>query len=317
LRHDVTVDCGLPQHQAGHRILSPAFRVRPGGEIGLQLSLGREEPLGGDGSDGIPGWRHPKLLGQEPANFLGGPGGNGMVGGPALQDGAPEQPFGAGHGEEDSNAHGTRGLAKDGDIPGITAEGRDVVANPFQGRCLVKQSDVGGTVAQVQEAVGTHSPVDHHADHAVPCEVCPVVGRRRADFKRAALDPDHNRQARTARAGCPDIEVQAVCAAQSGVPLAARTFRWSQLKRGRAVLGGIPNAAPGLNWLGRTEPVFTRRRRRIRNTEETVHTVSYASPQLALPGCDDGVHSCPSRVSSSTATLAVLRGLLQGRRSPG
>ena len=73
------------------------------------------------------------------------------MGSPALCDRPPEQPVGAGHGEQRADAHRTGRLAEDGDVAGIAAEGRDVVPHPLEGGDLVEQAEVGVSVGEIEE----------------------------------------------------------------------------------------------------------------------------------------------------------------------
>ena len=155
-------------------------------QLGLQLRLRREQSLDGDGGDRLPGRRHTQPLGQVPPDPRRRLGRDHLMGRAALRDRSPEQPLGAGHGEQGADAHRTSRLTEDGDVGGITAEGGDVVPDPLQGRDLVEQAEVGGAVAQIQEPVGPDAPVEDHADDAVAGEATAVVRRLRAELEHAA-----------------------------------------------------------------------------------------------------------------------------------
>ena len=119
---------------------------------------------------------------------------------PALGDGAPEQPLGAGHGQQRADAHRPGRLAEDGDVAGIAAEGGDVLPHPLEGGDLVEQAEVGVSVAEIEEALGADPVVDGHADDAVAGETAAVVGRTRSGLEHAAGNPDHHRQPGRTRA---------------------------------------------------------------------------------------------------------------------
>ena len=94
----------------------------------------------------------------------------------------------------------TGGLAEDGDPVRVPAEGRDAVAHPLQRGDLVEQAPVGRRALDLAEALESHPVVEgHHDDAAVACEPPAVVlgQARHADLVAAALDPHHDRQART------------------------------------------------------------------------------------------------------------------------
>ena len=162
-------------------LLAPALRVGMREELCLQLRLRRQQAIDGHRGDRLAGRRHPQLLGQGPADPRRGLGRADLMRRAALRDRAPEQPLGAGHGEQGADAHRAGRLAEDGDVAGVTAEGGDVLPHPLQGRDLVEQADVGDAVAQVEEPVGADPLVDGHADDAVAGEVAAVVRRRRRD----------------------------------------------------------------------------------------------------------------------------------------
>ena len=94
---------------------------------------------------------------------------------PALGDGAPEQPLGAGHGQQRADAHRAGRLAEDGDVAGIAAEGGDILPHPLEGGDLVEQAEVGVSVAEIEEALGADPVIDGHADDAVAGETTAVI----------------------------------------------------------------------------------------------------------------------------------------------
>src|SRR5690349_18162024 len=98
-----------------------------------------------------------------------------MMSRPALGDGAPEQPLGAGHGKQRANAQSPSRLAKDGDVAGITTKGGDILPYPFEGGDLVEQAEVGDSVLEIEETFGTNAIIDGHADDAVAGETTAVI----------------------------------------------------------------------------------------------------------------------------------------------
>ena len=224
------------------------------------------------------------------------------MGGTALEDGAPEQALGAGHGEQRADAHRAGRLPEDGDVGGVTTEGRDVLAHPREGRDLVEQADVGALVAEVQEPVGPEPPVDDHADDAVAGEPAAVVRRRGPDLEGAALDPHHDRQPRRAGVWRPDVEAQAVLATHGGVPVRACTLRGSHLGWRRPQAGGVTHTDPGLNRLGWAEPVRSSGRGREGDPEEHLDPVGRAAAQLALDGPDHCTPHAPHGAAGDAPT---------------
>src|SRR4051794_35885401 len=114
---------------------------------------------------------------------------------PTLGDCAVKQPLGTGHGKQRADAHSTSRLTEDGDVPWIAAEGSDVLLHPLEGRNLIKQTEVGNSVAEIEEAIGTDTVIDGHADDTVAGEAAAVIpGRRpRSAHKGTARNPDHHR----------------------------------------------------------------------------------------------------------------------------
>jgi hypothetical protein len=134
---------------------------------------------------------------------------------PALHDGAAEQPLGARHRKQRSNAHAPGRLAEDRDLAGVTAESRYVLPHPFKRGDLVEQAQVGDAIPQVEKALRAHPVIDGHAHHAVACKPAPVVEGRRAGgvkFEHTARDPDHHSPPRCPELRRPDVERQAVLA---------------------------------------------------------------------------------------------------------
>ena len=113
------------------------------------------------------------------------------------------------------DAHGAGRLAHDGDVAGVSAERRDVVANPFQRLDLVQQPLVSGRwnaparhPVQVEKSQRADPIVDRdHHDIAAPGHDLAVVDRRApgAAGETAAVDPHQHRSFAVVEAGRPDV----------------------------------------------------------------------------------------------------------------
>src|SRR5262245_31664016 len=84
-------------------------------------------------------------------------------------------PLGARHGKKRADAHTSSRLAKDGDVAGIAAEGRDILPHPLEGGDLVEQAEVGISVAEVEETIGANTIIDGHTYYAIAGETTPVI----------------------------------------------------------------------------------------------------------------------------------------------
>src|SRR5439155_476842 len=87
-------------------------------------------------------------------------------------------------------------LAKDGDVARIATKGGDILPYPLEGGDLVEQAEVGDSVAEIEETLGTDTIIDGHADDAVAGETTAVIPGRRTRpviLKHAARNPDHHR----------------------------------------------------------------------------------------------------------------------------
>ena len=101
----------------------------------------------------------------------------------ALRDRLLEQSARLGQAEQRAHAHAARGLAEDGHVLGIAAEGRDVLAHPGERRDLVEDALVAGRrdapagqLVKAQEAERAEPVVDrHHHDVAALRERRSVV----------------------------------------------------------------------------------------------------------------------------------------------
>src|SRR5438874_2087155 len=130
----------------------------------------------------------------------------------ALSDGAAEQTPGARHREQRTDAHAASRFTKDRDVVRVASEGCDVFLHPAKGGDLVKQTEVGVSLAQIaqeEEAVYAQAIVDGDAYHTIAGEATAVIRcyRARPIGERAPMNPDHHWQPGLPRVGGPDIEV--------------------------------------------------------------------------------------------------------------
>ena len=249
------------------------------------------------GRPGWPGRRGSRRTGRRSGRRRRG---DDVVRRPALQDGAAEEPLGAGHGQQDADRHGPGGLAEDGDAVRVAAECGDVVPHPGERGDLVEQAQVGAVVAvaEIEEAVGPGAPVDGHADDAVAGEAAAVVAAAGGEVEGAAGAPDHHRQPGRARVGGPDVEVQAVIARDGRIEeqpgrVVPRELR---LRRLGAESDGVAHAGPRLDRPRRPEAAGADRWRRVGDAQEGAHAVAGTATHLAGPGGDDGVHGVTSLI---------------------
>src|ERR1700736_5427504 len=127
----------------------------------------------------------------------------------ALSDGAAEQAPGARHREQRADAHAAGRFTKDRDVVRVASEGCDVFLHPAKGCDLVKQTEVGVSIAQEEEAVYPQAIVDGDAYHTIAGEATGLIRCYRACpiCERAPVNPDHHRQPGLPRVRGPDIEV--------------------------------------------------------------------------------------------------------------
>ena len=195
-----------------------------------------------------------------------------------------------------ADAHATGGLAEDGDIAGITAEMRDVVAHPGQRLDLIEQPLIAGgrdaTVrhrGQRREAQDSQPIVDGDHHHiAVASEGSALVDTlgARADGEAAAVDPHHYRSF-AGTPGRPDIEGQAVLGLGTGFGAHDVVQRALVLGRPVAELPRIPNPGPGQRVRRRQPASLADRRRGIGNALEYQHAALFVTLQLAAADLDD------------------------------
>ena len=121
-----------------------------------------------------------------------------------LADGFVEQAVAKRGSHQGTNAHGACGLAEDGDVVRVAAEGANVVLYPLQSRKFVQQAVVAaGAMFRLgaQCRVGEKSPrskavVDAHYDHTLACQLGAVEDRRmgKSNAMGATMEPNHHRQ---------------------------------------------------------------------------------------------------------------------------
>ena len=157
-------------------------------------------------------------------------------------------------GHQGQGAHPTGALAEDGDISGITTEGRNIAPNPLQGGDLVHQPIIahhfiglgGFGERRVSEiAHRTQAVIDRDQDDTVPGEIASVIYPAGAHSVGAPMDPDHDRGGLGGGGGV-DIELQAVLTHSAiGTAGVWRSVGLHGLKTRRADGEGVPYAGPG------------------------------------------------------------------------
>ena len=179
-----------------------------------------------------------------------------------------EEVLRCGHAEERQDGTSTRGLPRDRDAAGITAEGGDVLLHPLEGSEPVAHASVRGCSGDHAEPVDAETIRDRHRDDTVAVEAPTVVPRTRgrAGEEAAAVDPDEYREPRRSRIGGEDVDVQR---------RRARNARLGDERHpGIAALGGRPereriaDAVPPLGSHGRREAALPHRRLCERDAEE-------------------------------------------------
>src|SRR5947209_6860148 len=92
-----------------------------------------------------------------------------------LGNGPAEKSGGAWHGKERTHAHAARGLAKNGNVIGITAKSGDILAHPLEGGDLIEQTKVGFAVIQKKEAIYPQAVIDGDTDDAITSKITAVI----------------------------------------------------------------------------------------------------------------------------------------------
>ena len=201
-----------------------------------------------------------------------------------LENGAAEKALRFAGGNKRGDVRGARGLAEHRNIVGIASEGGNVVLYPAQSEYHIAQGEVGGYALDFKKAVDVHAIVDGHEHHAVLSEgrtveaYVVVVAAGAA----AAGNIDHDRAFRLSGRGAPDVQAQAVAAAE-GLALAVG------LKRNVAGGDGIDNAVPGRNGFRKSQDVLALiRRHAAGNASEYMYAVHDKTAYASFNRFDDG-----------------------------
>ncbi len=118
-----------------------------------------------------------------------------MVGGAALRNCPVEEALCGGHGEKGRGRHAARGLAEEGDVVGVAAEGRDVRRDPAKRRDLIELARVRIGIVGAQVAEESEAVVDRDQHDVVSSADCGAfVERLRAGsgHEPAAMDPEEH-----------------------------------------------------------------------------------------------------------------------------
>ena len=179
---------------------------------------------------------------------------------------------------------GTGGLAEHGHFVGIAAEGGNVVLNPAQGEDHVAQGEIRGHAADLEKSVDVHAVVDGDEHDAVPGEGRAVEAHVVvvAADAAAAGNIDHDRALRSAGGGSPDVQAQAVAAADG--------FSLGVGLEGNVAGGdGIDDAGPGRNGFRQGQTVFALiGGHAAGHASEYVHAVRDKSAYFSFDRFDDG-----------------------------
>src|SRR5271163_2553044 len=181
------------------------------------------------------------------------------------------------------------GLAEDRNVPGVAAEGRDVVTHPLHRELLILQAVVPSLMrfaveralrdeSQVAEAI-----VDRHDDHAPPDERSRVVIGSGASGQAAAMNPEHHGRLAMFLSAVllrhVDVQEQAVLSADSA--------RLSALAAERR---RVEHALPAAVWLRRHPAQVADGGSGVRDAEVLVDVAANDAAKLAAGGHDHGRH---------------------------
>ena len=185
------------------------------------------------------------------------------------------------------------GLTEDRHVVGVTAEGGDVVAHPFQGHHQIHLAVVAGAAVAAflaefrmgDVAERAQPVVDGHQHHALLGKAVRVVVLLRVggqDRERTAVEPDHHRQV-VGVLGRGDVEVQRVFAHAAFVDALQRP-----------VLGGLvrplhrfAHTAPGIRDHRRAPAQLAQRRFGVGDAQELPSAVvGFKAAQFAAGGGD-------------------------------
>ncbi len=280
----------MKRHRGGDDARAEPRRVWGGSERvsdrRLRLDQLVQVQLGQAGGGGLEAEHRAQLAGHQPRVRRIGAG----LGRSALGDDLGEKAARPRHAEQRGHAHRARGLAEDRHVGRVTAEGGDVVPDPFQRRDLVEQAAVGWRVRQQREPVDAEPVVDGDQHDAIPREGMAVVHRHGgvAIAEGAAMDPDHDRGS-PGQVARPDVQGEPVVArnARLGQDLVERRGV-SRLRRRRAERDALADAVPRLGRLRSPEPERAGRAGRVRDAQEPGHAVDQLAANGAVPGDCNG-----------------------------
>ena len=190
------------------------------------------------------------------------------------------------------------GVAADGHVLRVAAEGRDVVMYPVHSHHQVRDAHVAGVpellavVLQIEVGDDVQPVVDGHEDHV------PVVSHAEAvegDLlegvaaeEAAAVDPDeHGLLLPRGALGGPDVQVLAVLALlfqHMEAPIVEEGVGLQHLHGHGTVLVSVLDAGPGLDLLRHMEALCPG----IVDAHEDVHVAVGHAPELPLFGLHDG-----------------------------
>ena len=179
------------------------------------------------------------------------------------------------------HAQPARRFAGDGHVGRISAEGADVLPNPFEPLDQIEQCVIAGyserrlftQLWMRQPAEDTEAKVERDHDDALVGKLCAVIQSvpARTRSKSASVYPEKDR--RIARiGGSPDIQRQAVLAHRNrnpGVDALARVFR---LEACGSEFGCLFDAGPTRHRAGRSPATRADRRQRVRDALENAQT---------------------------------------------
>ena len=202
------------------RLLCDGVAVHRHGAVGM---AGIHQLFGGHGSQLLHGGNaefrkdivaHVHGALQRTEGVIGLSGGNAA----AFGNGVAEQPLGQRRYTQGVHAGGARGFARDGNLLGVAAEGRDIVVHPLQRPDLIQQAVVtGGAVFGFLRKLRVGIVAEHvqaigavHHDNAPPRQRFAVVFRipGLAAGEGAAVDKEQHRGVFQITCGLPDIEIQ-------------------------------------------------------------------------------------------------------------
>ncbi len=184
----------------------------------------------------------------------------------------------------------TGGFAEHHYIVGVAAEGRDVLAHPFERSDLVHIAVIAvqsvrilcGQRREAEKSETAETIIEADEDNAVLREMRAVIDGRRgtAIDEAAAVNPDHDRQLLRGIRRTPDVQIEAI--------LAGRRAQRRSILRERllhAVMGvgfRLAHARPGGSRLRRRPAQLADRRRGIGNALEVIDGAAVNTDKRAI-----------------------------------